>query len=238
LNEPLNGAVSGGTTIWQELNTTADSAIRDMVLVDFNTAQSANGNGITFQPISKNNITAATTSYGSIFFERNKVLQTINNSITGAHKTGFWIRNDHKAYLGTRFNVNNNCFGFRPYPSGGSTRFYPMNMGGTGYLSIADSENRFCYNNSVYLYNDRDSNVDFGNGLIGSNSIFVIDNLYGGVSTQGISAVATVDQNNYFYGLTSSDSVKSHELSMNPFIDAVNGDFRIRPNSTIIGNGV
>jgi hypothetical protein len=205
-----------------------------MVLVDFNTPFTSQGNGITFQTTSKNNTTAATTSYGTMFFERNKVLQTLNNSITGNFKTGLYFRNDHNSVLGTRCNVNGNCFNFRPYPSGG-TRFFPMNMG-VSYLSIADSENRFCYNNSVYIYNDRDSNVDFGNGLgLGSNSIFVIDNQYGGVSTQSISVAATVDQDNYFYGLTSSDSVKSHELSMNPFIDAVNGDFRIRPNSELIG---
>lgn len=234
LNEPLNGAVSGSTTIWQEISSTGDSAIRDMVLIDFNTATSSNGNGITFQPISKNDIVAATTSYGKIVFERNKVLQTLNNSISGNYKIGFWIRNDHNAVLGTRFDVNGNCFSFRPYPGSATPRFFPMNMG-SSYLSISDAENRFCSNNSVYAYNDRDTNADFGHGLgLGFNSIFVIDNQYGGVSTQGISTTF-IDQNNYFYGLTGSDSVASQQLSINPFIDAVNGDFRIRPSSELIG---
>lgn len=234
LNEPLNGAVSGATTIWQAISSTGDSAIRDMVLIDFNTFSSANGNGITFQPISKNDTVAATTSYGKIAFERNKVLQTLNNSINGSYKIGFWIRNDHSGVLGTRFDVNGNCFSFRPYPGSASARFYPMNMG-SSYLSISDAENRFCSNNSVYIYNDRDANADFGNGLgVGSNSIFVIDNQYGGVSTQGASTTF-IDNNNYFYGLTSNDSVASQELSINPFIDAINGDFRIRPSSELIG---
>lgn len=237
LNEPLNGAVSGTTTIWQEISSTGDSAIRDMILIDFNIPTSSNSNGITFQPTSKNDTVAATTSYGKIAFERNKVLQTLNNSISGNYKIGFWIRNDHSSVLGTRFDVNGNCFSFRPYPGGG-TRFYPMNMGAS-YLTISDAENRFCSNNSVYVYNDRDANADFGNGLgLGSNSIFVIENQYGGVSTQGIpGATLSIDQNNYFYGLTSSDSVASQELSINPFVDAINGDFRIRPSSELIGKG-
>ena len=235
LNEPLNGAVSGSTTIWQEINSTGDSAIRDMVLIDFNTFSTAQGNGITFQPTSKNNTVAATTSYGKMVFERNKVLQTLNNSISGNNKTGLYFRNDHNSVLGTRFDVNGNCFSFRPYTGSSSVRFYPMNMGGNSFLSISDAENRFCHNNSVYVYNDRDANADFGNGLgLGFNSIFVIDNQYGGVSTQAINTTF-IDQNNYFYGLTGSDSVASQELSINPFIDAVNGDFRIRPSSELLG---
>ena len=93
-DKPLNGAVTGSVRLFQELSTTVDVGIRDMVLVDFNTSTGSNGGGITFSIDSKTADIASTTSYGNMIFEGNKVLQTYN--ITGSYKTGLHLETIRK----------------------------------------------------------------------------------------------------------------------------------------------
>ena len=228
LDRPISGTLSGSITFYEEIFSNEDSAIRDMVLVDFNTISSANGNGVGFQIYSKNNTTAASTACGSMIFERNSILQTYN--INADNKTGFFIRNDVHTVVPVRYKVQNNTFSLKNYPGSGGNRVYPHNLGSGAHLSINDAEKRFCSNNSYYFYSNVDSNPDYGTGFNqGSNSIWVIESEYGYTSSSHNGD--TLSEGNYAYGVNNAN------LSMNPFVNAIDGDFRLRPNSPLIGKG-
>ena len=225
LDRPIMGTLSGSITFYEEIFSNEDSAIRDMVLVDFNTPTSANGNGVGFQIYSKNNNTAASTACGSMIFERNSILQTYN--INANNKTGFNIRNDHHSVIPVRYKVQGNTFSLKNYPGSSGNRVYPHNLGAS-YLSISDAEKRFCSNNSYYFYSNVDSNPDYGTGFNqGSNSVWVIESEYGYTSSSHNGD--TLSEGNYAYGVNNAN------LSANPFVNAIDGDFRLRPNSELIG---
>ena len=224
LDRAISGTLSGNISFYEEISSNEDTAIRDMVLVDFNTPVSANGNGVAMQIYSKNSTTAASTACGSMIFERNSILQTYN--ITGNNKTGFYIRNDYYAVVPTRYIFIGNTISLKNYPGFGN-RVYPHNLG-PSYLSVSDAEKRFCSNNSYYFYSNLDSNPDFGGSwAVGSNSVWVIESEYGYTSSSHNGD--TLSEGNYAYGVNNAN------LSANPFVNAIDGDFRLRPNSELIG---
>ena len=226
LDRAISGTLSGSITFYLENSFSEDSAIRDMTLCDFNTANSANGNGVGFMISSKNNTTAASTVCGSMIFERNSILQTYN--INANNKTGFFIRNDHHSVIPTRYKFNNNTISLKNYPGSGGNRVYPHNLGSGAHLSINDAEKRFCSSNSYYFYSNVDSNPDYGTGFNqGSNSIWVIESEYGYTSSSHNGD--TLSEGNYAYGVNNAN------LSANPFVNAIDGDFRLRPNSELLG---
>lgn len=231
-DKPLNGAVTGSVRLFQELSTAEDIGARDMVLIDFNTGTGSNGNGVTFQIDSKTSDIASTTSYKNMVFERNKILQTSN--ITGGYKTGLHFRNDKKTIISNRFVVKGNAISVQIYPGNAQNKAYPTNLGQSNIHTDASlPSGRIISNNSIYFYSNLDSSPSFTSGHntnIGENNIFVVENLYNNAPGSNASTIDMAN-NNYYSGFNNGN------LNGNPFIDAINGDFRIRPNSELIGKG-
>lgn len=231
-DKPLNGSVTGSVRLFQELSTAEDIGARDMVLIDFNTTTGSNGNGVTFQIDSKTSDIASTTSYKNMVFERNKILQTSN--ITGDYKTGLHFRNDKKTIISNRFVVKGNAISVQIYPGNAQNKAYPTNLGQSNIQTEANSVNsRFISNNSIYFYSNLDNSASIVSGHatnIGENNIFVIENLYNNAPGSNASTFDMAN-NNYYSGFNNGN------LNGNPFVDAINGDFRIRPNSELIGKG-
>ena len=189
-------------------------------------------NGVTFQIDSKTSDIASTTSYKNMVFERNKILQTSN--ITGDYKTGLHFRNDKKTIISNRFVVKGNAISVQIYPGNAQNKAYPTNLGQSNIQTEANSVNsRFISNNSIYFYSNLDNSASIVSGHatnIGENNIFVIENLYNNAPGSNASTFDMAN-NNYYSGFNNGN------LNGNPFVDAINGDFRIRPNSELIGKG-
>jgi hypothetical protein len=204
----------------------SDYGFRDMNLIDFNTDNNANGSGITVMTLSYG---FGPLPLGTFIFERNKLLQNSNSSIVSNSKTGICLRNG--GAFTPKFLVKSNSFSQTNYRDNITNYVKPIFITSTYIASNGIVENNsFYYNHNL----DAAGYIHLGGTQPESfkNNLFVYVNSENPNQTSTQSYDINNINGNYFYN---APNIAANSLNVMPFIDPEGGDFRIRPNSNIIG---
>lgn len=216
----------GNQYMWFHDASSSDYGFRGINLIDFNTDANANGNGIT---IFIDTGIFGTLPVGTFIFEGNKLLQTSSSNIVSNSKTGLGFRSNNSNNI--KFSVKSNCFSQTNYTANIKRYVQPIFQ-----TASYTATNGVVENNSFYYSHplDDDGYIHLGGTKPESfkNNLFVYVNTENSnrVSTETEDATLTLN-NNYFYNTPNV----VNNLNIMPFIDPENADFRIRPNSDVIG---